>query len=229
VSNVPLDSQLPRFSPSPTGLPSTAGAIYDLSTPSLPDPPPARPPSDFLPSGDTTVGPGIENPAAFFTAALGTLTKERLKRLVGVVEGFSTAEELPGGSHKPFCSGWPCISKPEVGSNAESAPKIFEDEFADRLCRLKQIGKIIRKEDWEANRIWLICVAHEVEHISKSEGIDAYTSKGVDRVSAATKIVKKNLGLTKEDFKRMRNIFQVMKEGAPAAVLIDDGGRPPTM
>lgn len=153
-----------------------------------------------------------------------------MKRLVGVVEGFSKAKELPDGSHKPFCSGWPHISgsEPEVGSKA-ATPKTFEDEVANRLSRLKQIGQIIRMEDWEANRIWLICFAHEVEHISKWQGIDAYTTQGVNRMSAATRMVEKHLGPIKDDLKRSRKIFQVMKEGGPAAVLVDDGGRPPTM
>ena len=230
MSNVPLDSQPPRVSPSSTGLPLTADAIYNLSTPPFLDPSSARPSSDFLPSGQNTVGPGIESPTAFFTAALGRLGEKRLKRLVGVAEGFSKAKELPDGSHKPFCSGWPriSVSEPEVGSKAESTPKTFEDEVANRLCRLKKIGKLIRKEDWEANRIWLICFAHEVEHISKSQGIDAHTTQGIDQMSAATKMVGMYLGSVKDNLKRSRKIFQLMKEGGPAAVLADDGGRPPT-
>ncbi|KAH6667754.1 hypothetical protein B0J14DRAFT_567124 [Halenospora varia] len=226
VPSVPLGSRPPRVS---TGLPSTIDPIYDLSTPSLPDPPSTRPSSDFLPSGQSTVRPRIESPRAFFTAALGRSKEKRVKRLVGVVEGFSKAKELPDGSHKPFCSGWPRISGSEVGSEAESTPKTFEAEVADRLCRLKQIRQNIRRGDWEASRLWLICLAHEVEHISKWEGIDTYTNRGVDRVSAATKIVEKHLGPVKDDLKKSRNIFQVMKEGGPAAMLVDDGGRPPSI
>jgi hypothetical protein len=157
------------------------------------------------------------------------LGEKRLKRLVGVAEGFSKAKELPDGSHKPFCSGWPLIPEPEVGSKAESTPNTFVGEVGNRLRRLKKIGQLIRMEDWEANRIWLICFAHEVEHISKWQGIDDYTTKGVDRTSAATKMVELYLGSVKDNLKRSRKIFQLMKEGGPAAVLADDGGRPHTM
>jgi hypothetical protein len=42
-------------------------------------------------------------------------------------------------------------------------------------------------------------------------------------------MVEKHLGLVKDDLKRSRKIFQVMKEGSPVVMLVDDRGRPPTM
>jgi hypothetical protein len=202
-----------------------------------------RPSSDFLPSGQSTVGPGIESPEAFFTAALGRSEKERVKGrskeervkervelLVGVVEGFSKAKERPDGLRKSFWSRWPPIFGSAPEAEVESTPKTFEAGYTDRLRRLRQIGQDIRKGDWEASRLWLICVAHELEHISQWEGIDAYTSKGVDRRSAAAKIVEKHLGKWGSDLlKRCGNIVHLMTEGGPAAVLLDNGGRPRTV
>lgn len=225
VPSVPLGSQPPRVSPSSTGLPPTVDTIYDLSAPSLLDPPSGRPSSGFLPLDRSTVGPEVESPEAFFTSVLGESKEKRVKRLVGIVEGFSKAKELPDKLDKSFWSRWPLIfgPEPEVGSEAIQAG------YTDRLRRLKQTRQSIRKGEWEAHRLWLICVAHEVEHISLWEGIDAHTSQGVNRLSAATKIVEEHLGEEgKEIPKRCRNIVHLMKEGGPAAVLLDDGGRPPT-
>lgn len=116
-----------------------------------------------------------------------------------------------------------------MGSNPQSTLQISEAEVFKKLDRLKQIRQNIPKGDWEARRLWLLCIQLEIEHLSKWEGIDAYTTRGVDRLSAAVKIVEKQIGPVKDSLKRSRNIFQVMKEGGPAAVFIDDDGRPPTM
>jgi hypothetical protein len=228
VPIVPLGSQPPRVWPSSSGLPSSINTIHNLSTP-LSDPPPTRPSSDVLPLGQSTVGPRVESPKAFFTAALGRRsTESRVNRLVDVVNGLSRAEVLPDGWHKHFHSEWRRTSGSEPEAGSEATPKAFEAEAADRLYRLKQIRQNMRRDDWEASRLWLICLHHEVEHISKWEGIDVYTSKGVDRVSAAIKIVEQHLSSVKDDLKKRNNIFQVLQEGGPAAVLVDNGGRPPS-
>jgi hypothetical protein len=157
--------------------------------------------------------------------------KDRAKLLVGVAEGYS--KECHDGLHKSFWSRWPPPifgSVPEVGSEVESTTKTFEAGYTDRLRRLKQIRQGIRKGDWEASRLWLICVAHELEHISKWEGIEAYIGRGVDRRSAAAKIVEEHLGKWGSDLlKRCGNIVHLMTEGGPAAVLFDNGGRPSTV
>ncbi|KAF4637521.1 hypothetical protein G7Y89_g549 [Cudoniella acicularis] len=232
VSSVPLGSHLPRVSPSSTSLPSTADNIYDLSTPSSSHPQSTQPSSDFLQSSQNTIGPIAESPEAVFTAKLGSSNERRVKRLVKVVQGFSKAKELSNGLDRSFWSRWPRIfgPEPEVGCEAESTPKTFEARLADRLCRLKQIRQQIRKSDWEASRLWLLCLAHEVEHISQWKGIDAYTSTGVSRVSAAIEIIEKHLGVVTEndDIKKSRNVSQIFEVGGPAALLLDDAGRPYT-
>jgi hypothetical protein len=228
VSNVPLSSQLPGVSPSSTGLPSTTDTIYDLSTPSLADLLSTRPSTDFLSSGPTAVGPGTENPEAFFTAALGSSEeKKRVKRvklLVSVVRGFSKTEGLSNGLYKRL-SGWPRIfrPKPEVGFEDGSVPETaFEAKVARRLHRLKQARQDIPKGGWEASRLWLVLLAHEVEYISQSEYIDLYTSRGVNPMSAAIKMAKKYLDTAGNDHRRGRNIVQVMKEGGPASLLLGE-------
>ncbi|KAH6714034.1 hypothetical protein BKA61DRAFT_656573 [Leptodontidium sp. MPI-SDFR-AT-0119] len=187
-----------------------------LSSPGLPD--------------TGIVGAGRDSPEAFFTAVL-TNSEERqekranrVKRLARVVRNFSRAEAFDG-----LCinsSRWSDIflSKSEASFEAGSRPETtFEIEVANRLHRLKQSGQKIRKGDWQARRIWLICVAHELECISQWEDIDRYTSRGVDKMSAAIRIAKKYLGTAGGDRKKGRSIIQVMEEGGPAAVLLDDG------
>jgi hypothetical protein len=63
--------------------------------------------------------------------------KERVKLLVGLVEGFSKAKERPDGLHKSFWSKWPPIfgSAPEAGSEVESTPKTFEARYTDGFVR----------------------------------------------------------------------------------------------
>jgi hypothetical protein len=155
-----------------------------------------------------------------------------VKRLVKVVQGFSKAKELSNGQDKSFWSRWPRIFRPEpeVECEAESTPKTFEARLADRLCRLKQVRQQIRKGDWEARRLWLLCLAHEVEYVSQWKGIDGYTSKGFDGVCAAIDIIKKHLGevIETDDIKKSRNVFQIFEVGGPAALLLDDAGRPYT-
>ena len=110
-SGLPLRRLVPPRVSSSTGLPSTIDSIYDLSTPLLPDLLSTRPLSDFLLLGQSTVGPGIESPEAFFTAVLRRSeedgvkqrskkerVKGRVKLLVDVVEGFSKAKERPDES-----------------------------------------------------------------------------------------------------------------------------------
>jgi hypothetical protein len=207
MPSVPLDSGPPRILPFSTG-----SLTVDTSR------------SD----DQSTVRSREESPRAFFTAALGRPEEKRMKRLIDVAEGFSAAKRLSDESNNPFCLKWPRISEPgpEVGSKAKSTPETFEVEIAHRLYRLKQIRQDIRRGDWNTGRLWLICLTHEVEHISRCEGIDAYTTRGVGRVSAAIKMVGKYLGPLNDYLKRSKNIFQIMKEGGPAAVLLDDGGRP---
>lgn len=58
-----------------------------------------------------------------------------------------------------------------------------------------------------------------MEHISQWKDIQLYTSRGVDRVSAAMSVAEKYLETVKADYKRSRNIVQILKEGGPAALL----------
>jgi hypothetical protein len=45
----------------------------------------------------------------------------------------------------------------------------------------------------------------------------------------ATKIIEEHLGLVKNDLKKNRNIFQVIKERDLAIILINNRSRPPIM
>lgn len=191
-------------SPSSTGFPSTANTTYDSDPPSTEE----------------------------YFKTLGDFTEKRLKLLVGVVQGFSEARGLTDGFYRHFWSGRQYLFRfPEVASDGSLLETLLETGVPYRLRRLKQIRQNIQKGDREANRLWFICLAHEVEHISKWGGIGGYTRKGVDRVSAAIEIVECYLGdLSKNlDIKKSRNILQIMKEGGPAAVLFDDGGQSPTV
>lgn len=223
---------LRRVLPSLTSLPSTINNIYDLSTPSLAYPQSTQRVPHPPQSSQNTIGPVAESPEEFFTAQLGSSNERRVQRLVEVVQGFSKTKELSNRLDKSFWSQWPRIFRPEpeVGCEAESIPKVFEARLADRLCRLKQIRQKQRKSDWEASRLWLLCLAHEVEHISQWVGIDAYTFRGVRRVSAAISIIKSHLGdvIKNEDIGKSRNVFRIFKVGGPAALLLEDAGRPCT-
>ena len=65
-----------------------------------------------------------------------------------------------------------------------------------------------------------------MEYISQWEGIDVYTSRGVDRRSAITKIVAKHLEIGANNLlKRCNNIVYLMTEGGLAVVLLDNGAR----
>ena len=213
VSRVPPDSQPCS---APTGLPSTTCILYDSSTaPALVDLPLSRPLTDYPLSSQST---RTENPETYFTAVFGRGEEKRVKRLVRVVEGFSKAKELSDESYKNFGTRWTQIFKSE--SEAGSISKVgFEAEVANRLCQLKQARQNIGGKDWEAGRAWLISLAHEVEHISQWKDIQLYTSRGVDRVSAAMSVAEKYLETVKADYKRSRNIVQILKEGGPAALL----------
>jgi hypothetical protein len=224
---MPLGPQPPNFSPSPTALPSNTDTIYDSSTYLSADFLSARSPIDFLSSGQSTVNRGTESPEAFFTAALGSSEEKRVERLVKVVGGFSKGEGFSDGLYKRL-SGWSHIfwSKQEVGFDDGSIPETaFEAGVAHRLRQLKQVRHKIRKKDWGDTRLWLVFVAHEVEYISQWEHIYLYTSRGVDSMSAAIKMATKYLDTASGDYKRGRNIVQVMKKGGPAWVL-EDGGLP---
>jgi hypothetical protein len=226
VSSVPLGSQLPTVSPPSTGLPSITNTTYDLSRPSLADLPPTRPLTNFLPSSQSTVGAETESLKEFFTAVLGSPDEKRVQRLVRVVQGFCKAKELPDGLYERLWPEWSRIfrSPPEVGFEAGSK---FETEVAYRLRRLMQARQNIRKGDWEVSRLWLVFLAHEVEHISRWESIDLYTSRGIDPMSAAIKIAKKYFDTADVNYKRSRNIVQLLKEGGPAS-LLEDGDTPPS-
>ena len=156
------------------------------------------------------------------------MKQEQVKRLVRTAQGFSEAKELSDEFYTGFWSKWPPIfSAPEVGSDGSGFEAgSFEAGVGRRLRRLKQAHQNIQKKDWEAERLWLVCLAHEVEHISQWEGIEQYTSQGVDPISAAITMAEYSMGEVKDHHKRGRNIVQVMKEGGPAAMLLEDGGTP---
>ena len=224
VSTVSQGSQPSSVSPSLTTLPLTTDAIYDSLTPLLADLPPSRPSTtDFRSSGQSTV----DGPEAYFTAVLGSSEEKRAQRLISVARGFSEAERFSDGLFKRL-SGWSRIflSKREAGFEDGSLPETeFEAEVAHRLRQLEQARHKIRRKDWGDTRLWLVCLAHEIEHISQWECINLYTSRGVDPMSAAVKMATKYLYTASGDYKRSRNVVQIMKEGGPAS-LLEDGGLP---
>jgi len=248
---VPLGSQPPRVSPSSADLPSTTDTIHDLSTPPILDRPPTIPSSHLLPLGQITHGLGIESAEEFFTAALRKSKKRQVKRpvrtaapknkqvkssenkevkrLVHIARSFSGAGELSDGSYARFWSKFlPIFSVPKVDSDNEGLPADpFKAGLGRRLLRLKRAREPIQKTDWEADRLWLLCLTHEVEHISKLDGIKKYTHFGYNEMSAAMDMAEIFMGGTVRDFcKRGRYIFQIMKEGGPAAMLLEDGDTP---
>jgi hypothetical protein len=234
VSNMPLGSHLPGVSPPSNTLASATDTILSANLPSIRS-------TGLLSLGQSTVDPGTKSPKVFFTAALGSSekkrakertkerVKERVERLVSVVQGFSTAKGFTDGLYKHL-DRWSCIfqSKPEVGFEDGPIPAGFEAEVAHRLRRLEQARHKIKKKNWGDTRLWLVCLAHEVEYISQWEDIDLYTSKGVNRMSAAITMAEKYLSTTSGDNKRGRNIVQVMRVGGPAS-LLEDGGMPQSM
>lgn len=65
-----------------------------------------------------------------------------------------------------------------------------------------------------------------MEYISQRENILRGTPRG--RISRTIQVVEKFLGPLKELAKKYRNIVQVLKEGGPASLLLDDAGQSPT-
>jgi len=163
------------------------------------------------------------------TAAPKSSENKQVKRLVHIARSFSKARELSDGSYAEFWSKFPPIfSVPEVGSdNGDFPAESFEAGVSRRLRRLKKAREHIQKKDWEADRLWLLCLTHEVEHISKWDGIKDYTRFGITEISAALNMAEMFIGKTVRDlFKRGRYIFHIMKEGGPAAMLLEDGDTP---
>lgn len=163
------------------------------------------------------------------TAAPESSENKEVKRLVHIARSFSKARELSDGSYAEFWSKFlPIFSVPEVDSDNEGLPaEPFEAGLGRRLRRLKKAREPIQKTDWEADRLWLLCLTHEVEHISKWDGIKKYTHFGYNEMSAAMDMAEMFMGGTVRDFcKRGRYIFQIMKEGGPAAMLLEDGDTP---
>ncbi len=163
------------------------------------------------------------------TAAPKSSENKQVKRLVHIARSFSKARELSDGSYAEFWSKFPPIfSVPEVGSdNGDFPAESFEAGVGYRLRRLKKAREHIQKTDWQADRLWLLCLTHEVEHISMWNGIRRYTRLSVTKMSAALDMAELFMGGTVRDFyKRGRYIFQVMKEGGPAAMLLEDGDTP---
>jgi hypothetical protein len=196
--------------------------LYDLwMTPALVDPSSTRPSTNLLLLSPNAVGPGTESPEAFFTTALGSSEeKEQVKRLLGIAQ---TPSKPSDGLYKRFWSGRSRIFQSELGVSYEAGPipkTAFEAEVADRLRRLKQARQNIGRKDWEADRFWLVFLAHEVEYISQSVHIDPYTSQGVNSSSAARKMVERYLDTVGDDYKRCSKVVQVLKEGGPASLLV---------
>lgn len=145
-----------------------------------------------------------------------------MNRLTSIAQSLSKAGEPSDGLYKLFWSERLCIFRPEVDFEAGPIPETnFEAEVACRLRRLKQARQNIEKADWEAGSLWLIFLAHEIEYISQSRYISYYTDQGVNSSSAARRIVEKYLHISGNDYKRCRNIIQVIKIGGPASLLID--------
>ncbi|KAL5315980.1 hypothetical protein ACEPPN_016854 [Leptodophora sp. 'Broadleaf-Isolate-01'] len=166
----------------------------------------------------------MESFKAFFVAALGSSEEIRVARLTSVVESFSKGFS---DGFKTRLSEWHSFW-PKLDVVFESGPipeTVFEAGVACRLRRLGQARSKIKKKDWVATRLWLLFLAHEVEHISQWEHVDLFTSRGVDSMSIAIKMATKYLGTAKRDYKRAKKILQVMKEGGPASVL-ENGGLP---
>ena len=210
ASSVAPGSQPPSVSRS-TALPSTTtNAILAAGLP-------ATSSTDLLSSGQND--PGTESLEAYFTAAL-LKPEKRVKQIVSVVQGYSKSRGFSDGFYNRL-SRWSLIFPSNLEVDLPETP--FETKVAHRLHRLRQARQNIKNKDWGDTRLWLILLAHEVEYISKWEYIDLFTSRGIDPMAAATKMATKYLDTAGGDYKRARNIVQVMKEGGPAS-LLENGG-----
>ena len=99
----------------------------------------------------------------------------------------------------------------------------FEDSVASRLSRLKKARDNIERDDWQANRIWLVCLAHEVECISQWTDIYRLTARGIGVMSAAKSLAKQYIDTVDSDIKRGKNIVRILIEGGPTSLLLDGG------
>lgn len=193
-------------------------SALNLSSPSLPlsnlvSSVGSQPPSVLLSS---TLPPSATDDSLSTTSRANPQLKHKL--LAGVVQGFSTEEELSGKLIKHFSHKYICPAEPEVGVEDGSNPT-FETKVARRLCRLKR-SRLQIWDDWGARRLWLVLIIHEMDHISQSEDIKIYTSRGVNQMSAAMKMAKKYLDTVYGDYKRGRNIVEVMEKGGPASLFV---------
>ena len=110
----------------------------------------------------------------------------------------------------------------------------FEIGVSYRLRRLKKTRDTIEKrkhdkreekKQWGDIRLWLVCLAHEVDYISQSEDIIPYAWKGINRKSAAIKMATKYPPTAARDYKRSSPFVQFMTDGGPASILVKGGSQ----
>lgn len=97
----------------------------------------------------------------------------------------------------------------------------FIYSVASRLARLKTAHDKLERDDWQANRIWLLCLAHEVEYIAQWNHIYLLTSRGIGAMSAAKRLAKEYIDTVDRDLKRGKNIVRILMEEGPTSLLLD--------
>jgi hypothetical protein len=225
-------------SPSSTGFSSTADTPYDFSTVATStDPSPARPSTD-LSSSSRSSDRRAESLEAFFAAELETeinnekqrkQRKKRVQQLARAVQGFTEYKEPPDTFYRDF---WSVTSQIFNGHEAGSAPKgDLKAEVAYRLGRLGKARNRIPSKDEITRRLCLVFLAHDVEYISRQEGME--TSKGVGKKSTAMQIAAEALSEAPEevqsvlkgvrsDCKGCRNYMDLVEEGPSLLLEVGD-------
>jgi len=110
----------------------------------------------------------------------------------------------------------------EISVEDLSQKETAEVDSSKRLRRLEQARNCINEAgtDWETKRILLIFLAHELDYISKSDFIE--TSRGMSKVAASKIFIRRNITVSDVDWKRCRNVQQILQIGGPASLLIND-------
>lgn len=187
-------------------------------------------------TGYSDVGPGAENPAAFFNTVLGSSAdKKRVGRLVHIVHGFCRSGGISDESTTRFMDAWSRIFlsgtavTTDVVEGSIPIPSSWDASIGQRLRRLRRARQNVggEKRNWEYRRLWQLLLAHEVEHISQSEHVKLYTARGVGALTVALKMAEAYLESVHEDYKKALVMVQVMAEGGPAS-LLQDGNAPPS-
>lgn len=158
----------------------------------------------------------------FFAAATGQHQKGRLDRLVDAAKRFPDIETITNRALEEFLYEW--SSAFDYRGVSQTTVDTFANKVAYRLQGLNRLQQNLERRDEKnqvARRLILILLAHEIEHISQSESIQLFTSYGITGVSAAKDMVKQHLMRHNldDDYKRSRNVVQLMRQGGPASLL----------